>query len=60
MVAPRKGDLLLFAYKNANNTFDNGFSEHSACKILGGRKWIAVQWYREGVDYEHPYSGRFE
>jgi hypothetical protein len=57
MVAPRKGDLLLFAYKNANNTFDNGFSEHSACKILGGRKWVAVQWYREGVDYEHPYKG---
>jgi hypothetical protein len=37
MVAPRKGDLLLFAYKNANNTFDNGFAELSACKeILGG------------------------
>jgi hypothetical protein len=58
MVAPRKGDLLLFAYKNVNNTFDNGFAEHSACKeILGGRKWIAVQWYREGLDYEHPFKG---
>ena len=56
MVTPSKGDLLLFAYKSANNTMDNGFTEHSGCKILGGRKWIAVQWHQEGVDYEHPWQ----
>jgi prolyl 4-hydroxylase len=56
MVAPRKGDLLLFAYKYTNDTMDNGLTEHSGCKILGGRKWIATQWYREGVDYEHPWQ----
>jgi prolyl 4-hydroxylase len=36
MVTPRKGDLLLFAYKSANNTMDNGFTEHLGFKILGG------------------------
>jgi hypothetical protein len=36
MVTPRKGNLLLFAYKSANNTMDNGFMEHLGCKILGG------------------------
>jgi hypothetical protein len=56
MVAPNVGDLLLFTYKHANNTMDHGFTEHSGCPILGGRKWIATQWYREGVNLDHPWA----
>ena len=44
------------SYKHANDTMDHGFTEHSGCPILGGRKWIATQWYREGVDLEHPWA----
>ena len=43
MISPRPRDLLLFAYKYANGTMDNGFTEHSGCPITGGRKWIATQ-----------------
>ena len=25
-------------------------------QVLGGRKWVGNQWFREGVDAEHPWS----
>ena len=61
MIQPRRGDLLLFTYKFRNNTVDNGFTEHSGCPIRGEggtalRKWIATQWYREGVDYDRDWE----
>mmetsp|Transcript_6015 Transcript_6015/g.8864 ORF Transcript_6015/g.8864 Transcript_6015/m.8864 type:complete len:492 (+) Transcript_6015:59-1534(+) len=56
MIMPRPRDLLLFSYKHHNDTWDNGFTEHSGCPITGGRKWIATQWYREGVNYDVPWN----
>merc|ERR1711862_901248 len=55
IIKPSAGDLLLFTYKHANNTMDNGLTEHSGCPLRRGRKWIATQWYREGVDYGQPF-----
>lgn len=56
MVLPEPGDLLLFAYKYANGSVDNGFTQHSGCPIRHGRKWIATQWFREGVDYDQTWQ----
>jgi hypothetical protein len=35
---------------------DNGFTEHSGCPLRSGRKWIATQWYREGVSVLRPWE----
>ena len=55
MVAPAPRDLLLFAYKHANGTMDDGLTEHSGCPVAEGSKWIATQWMREGVSLERPW-----
>ena len=50
-IAPREGDLLLFAYKGLDGqTMVGKQAEHSGCPIREGRKWIATQWYREGLN----------
>jgi len=56
MVKPEANSLLVFSYKFDNGTMDGGQSEHSSCPVLGGRKWVGNQWFREGVDAENPWS----
>eukprot|EP00957_Ditylum_brightwellii_P144937 11039549-Ditylum_brightwellii.AAC.1 len=56
MIMPWPRDLLLFSYKHHNGMWDNGFMKHSGCPITGSRKWIATQWYREGVNYDVPWN----
>jgi len=47
-VVPVEGDMLLFAYRLKNGRMSRE-AEHSGCPIRRGQKWIATQWYREGV-----------
>lgn len=48
-VQPGMGDMLLFAYRYANGSMTGREAEHSGCPIREGKKWIATQWYREGL-----------
>jgi len=32
-----------------NDKMDEGDTEHSACPVLKGEKWITTVWMREGV-----------
>jgi len=48
-VQPIEGDMLLFAYKGDRDRMVGLEAEHSGCPIRQGQKWIATQWYREGV-----------
>ena len=49
VVTPRPGQLLLFAYKHANGSMDDGLTEHSGCPVDEGRTWTASPIvYREG------------
>mmetsp|Transcript_94574 Transcript_94574/g.282439 ORF Transcript_94574/g.282439 Transcript_94574/m.282439 type:complete len:417 (+) Transcript_94574:43-1293(+) len=48
-VVPLQGDMLLFAYRYSDGRMTGREAEHSGCPIRRGKKWIATQWYREGV-----------
>lgn len=49
-VVPVQGDMLLFAYRYSDGRMTANEAEHSGCPIRRGQKWIATQWYREGVN----------
>ena len=34
---------------------DDGYTEHSACPVLEGEKWVTAVWMREGVSHEKPW-----
>merc|ERR1712129_482381 len=54
-IAPRDGDLLLFSYLSERHRLSHTAQVHSGCPIRKGAKWIATQWYREGVSEEWNY-----
>jgi prolyl 4-hydroxylase len=56
-VVPRRREMLFFGYKN-NHTraMDHGHTEHTGCPLREGKKWIATQWYRDGVSEDHDWS----
>ncbi len=35
---------------------DDGATEHSGCPVVEGEKWIAVQWFRDGVSQVRPWD----
>ena len=55
VITPRPRQLLLFAYKHANGSMDDGHTEHSGCPVDEGRTWIVTQWLREDVSLEQPW-----
>mmetsp|Transcript_66783 Transcript_66783/g.206787 ORF Transcript_66783/g.206787 Transcript_66783/m.206787 type:complete len:324 (-) Transcript_66783:7-978(-) len=55
-VVPVEGDMLLFAYRCADGRMTGREAEHSGCPVRRGRKWIATQWYREGVDEDFTWQ----
>jgi hypothetical protein len=52
-VKPKRGSATFFTYMGSDNLMDTGFTEHSGCPVLGGEKWIATAWMREGVTKEN-------
>jgi len=51
-VVPKPRQMLFFGYKLKDEQMDNGLTEHTGCPVREGRKWIATQWYREGITAE--------
>ena len=35
---------------------DSGFTTHSGCPVIHGRKILVTQWLRKGVSREKPYT----
>lgn len=68
-VQGRGGQALLFWYNGdpgaappdasswrAGGVTDNGFTSHTGCPVLEGKKVIATQWMRAGVTEQDPWS----
>eukprot|EP00978_Attheya_sp_CCMP212_P012042 scaffold29883_cov48-Attheya_sp.AAC.1 len=55
-VKPTLGSAVFFSYLGEDGNMDNQFTEHSGCPVIEGRKHIAVQWMRLGVDNENPWD----
>jgi len=56
-VKPDLHAAVFFSYLDTDtNKMDTGWTEHSGCPVREGRKSIAVQWLRIGVDEENPWS----
>jgi len=57
-VVPKVGDMLFFGYRlhDGVSMDPDGSTEHSGCPVLAGQKWIAVQWFREGVNSFKPWQ----
>lgn len=51
-IAPNLGDMLIFAYWLGGDATAGRIGQHSGCPVVRGEKWVATQWYREGVTEE--------
>lgn len=54
-VKPTRGMATFFSYKGPDGMMDDGFTEHSGCKVIEGQKWITTYWMRDGVTTERPW-----
>jgi len=60
-VSPRRGRVVLF-YSHDLDGRVNPLSEHAACPVRAGKKWIAQRWFRT-ASYQnilHPPDPRFD
>ena len=48
-VVPSPRDMLLFSHRDSETGTMSEKTEHSGCPVRKGGKWVATQWYREGV-----------
>ena len=56
-VKPELHAAVFFSYLDKDtNKMDTGWTEHSGCPVREGKKSIAVQWLRIGVDEENPWN----
>jgi len=55
-VRPKRGLAAFFSYRGADGIMDDGLTEHSACPVLEGEKWVTVFWMRIGVSAERPWT----
>jgi len=52
----KSGNAVFFSYMSDDGMMDKGFTEHSGCPVLEGKKTIVTQWMRKGVDKENPWD----
>jgi len=56
-VKPQVGAAAFFSYlDNETRIHETGFTSHSGCPVVEGRKRIAVHWMRIGVDKDNIWS----
>ena len=56
-VKPELGAAAFFSYMDPDTRKkETGFTTHSGCPVILGRKRIAVQWMRIGVDNDNPWD----
>ena len=57
-IQPVENSVLFFAYRYRDDqmSMDNGQTEHSGCPVTEGEKFIAVQWFRDGVTQNRPWD----
>jgi 2OG-Fe(II) oxygenase superfamily len=56
-VKPKVGAAAFFSYLDPEtHIHEPGFTSHSGCPVVEGRKRIAVHWMRIGVDKENPWT----
>ena len=51
IVRPQPGMATFFSYRGLDGKMDEGFTEHSGCRVVDGEKWIATVWMRDGVSH---------
>lgn len=55
-IKPKKGMAAFFSYLGSDGKMDDGYSEHTACPVVEGEKWITVFWMRVGVTEQRPWT----
>jgi len=56
-VVATKGAATFFSYIGSDDFInDNGFTRHSGCPVIEGEKKIITQFFRVGVDDDHPWD----
>lgn len=55
-IVAKSGNAVFFSYMGDDGIMDKGFTEHSGCPVLEGKKTIVTQWMRKGVDKENPWD----
>jgi hypothetical protein len=55
-VVPKQYSATFFSYKGSDNFMDDGFTEHSGCPVVIGKKKIVTQWMRLGVSDDVPWN----